>query len=646
MSKRIFVGDFETTVYENQTSTEVWASALVELNTDNVIIFHSIEETYDYITVLDENLIIYYHNLKFDGAFWIDFLIRKAKYEQAFTQENNDYKTTQFIKTKDMKNNTFKYLISETGMFYSITIKHKGKIIEIRDSYKLLPFSVKKISKSFDTKHKKSSIEYTGYRYAGCEITPEEKQYIANDVLVIKEALEIMYEQGHNKLTIGSCCIKEFKDTIGRYDWEDFFPNLTQIKLDENIYGSKNADKYCRKAYKGGWCYLNPKYKSRVLSGGYTLDVNSLYPSMMCGKSGNTFPIGLPHFWKGERPPITYQTYNDGEPVYYFIRIKTRFRIKPNHLPFIQVKNNFLYSRNTSLTTSNYIDKEGKEHEYLIKDGKKIRCELTLTLTKTDYELFLEHYNIEYLEILDGCWFYTMPAEYLFDKYINKYKKIKMNSVGAIRELAKLFLNNLYGKLATSDNSSFKVAYYDEENDCIKYFVVPRNEKPVVYIPIGSAITSYARNFTIRASQNNFDNFVYADTDSMHCIGDVNSVRNVVLDDSEFCCWKHESNWDIGYFTRQKTYIEHVTYPLKENQQPYYDIKCAGMPDKCKQLFIRSMTGDEVKDDENLPEDYVEFINKKRTLNDFDIGLKIPGKLIPKRITGGIILNETTYELR
>ena len=128
MSKRIFVGDFETTVYENQTSTEVWASALVELNTDNVIIFHSIEETYDYITVLDENLIIYYHNLKFDGAFWIDFLIRKAKYEQAFTQENNDYKTTQFIKTKDMKNNTFKYLISETGMFYSITIKHKGKI--------------------------------------------------------------------------------------------------------------------------------------------------------------------------------------------------------------------------------------------------------------------------------------------------------------------------------------------------------------------------------------------------------------------------------------------------------------------------------------------------------------------------------------
>ena len=29
---------------------------------------------------------------------------------------------------------------------------------------------------------------------AGCEITPEEQEYIANDVLVVKEAIEIMYE--------------------------------------------------------------------------------------------------------------------------------------------------------------------------------------------------------------------------------------------------------------------------------------------------------------------------------------------------------------------------------------------------------------------------------------------------------------------
>ena len=68
---------------------------------------------------------------------------------------------------------------------------------------KLLPLSVNAIGKSFDTKHKKLNMEYEGFRYAGCEITEEEKQYIANDVLVVKEALEIMESEGHLKLNIG-----------------------------------------------------------------------------------------------------------------------------------------------------------------------------------------------------------------------------------------------------------------------------------------------------------------------------------------------------------------------------------------------------------------------------------------------------------
>ena len=39
---RYFVGDFETTVYQGQEDTEVWAAACVELLTEDVQIFHSI----------------------------------------------------------------------------------------------------------------------------------------------------------------------------------------------------------------------------------------------------------------------------------------------------------------------------------------------------------------------------------------------------------------------------------------------------------------------------------------------------------------------------------------------------------------------------------------------------------------------------
>ena len=68
------------------------------------------------------------------------------------------------------------------GQWYSITIKAKGNTITILDSLKLLPFSVKKIGNSFNTKHKKLEMEYTGFRYAGCEITDEEKEYILNNM--------------------------------------------------------------------------------------------------------------------------------------------------------------------------------------------------------------------------------------------------------------------------------------------------------------------------------------------------------------------------------------------------------------------------------------------------------------------------------
>ena len=70
------------------------------------------------------------------------------------------------------------------------------------------------------------------------------------------------------------------------------------------------------------------------------------------------------------------------------------------------------------------------------------------------------------------------------------------------------------------------------------------------------------------------------------------------------------------------------------------------MPQKCKDLFITSMLGYEPKEDDKYTEEEKEFLKTKRELEDFKIGLKIPGKLLPKRIRGGVLLVETTYEMR
>lgn len=653
---RIFVSDFETTVYEGQNRTEVWAAAIVELYSEDVQVFHSIDDLFDYISSFDFNSIIYFHNLKFDGEFWLHFLLTKTDFKPAFVQ-NGNLTDGEFKARKYMKSKEFIYSISSKGMWYSLTIKNGNHFIEIRDSLKLIPTTVKRMGQSFKTKHQKSSIEYTGYRYAGCEITDEEKSYIANDVLVVKEVLEIMYEQGHKSLTIGSCCLSEFKITCFFQEFDEAFPNLYKIEMPIETFGSPNFGEYIRKSYRGGWCYVVAGKERKTFHNGTTADVNSLYPSMMHSESGNVYPIGLPQFWVGNYIPDEAKRPDR----YYFVRVKTQFKIRPKRLPCIQIKGSHFYRPNEWLETSDIRSRIDGEYHSKIKNlnNEIVPADVILTLTQTDFQLIQEQYYLINCEILDGCYFRAVSG--IFDEYIDKYKKIKMESKGAVREIAKLFLNNLYGKMATSTDSSFKVAYLKDDNS-IGYVTVESNDKDPGYIPIGSAITSYARNFTIRAAQNNYHGvrekgFIYADTDSIHCDLPPDKIEGIKVDNNAFCCWKLESCWDEAVFIRQKTYAEHITHEnLSPVIEPFWEIKCAGMPDNCKELFLLSMNEhtkeilssdwyDLIDDNYKRPE-VIEFLSTTRTIKDFDYGLTIPGKLMPSHIDGGIVLCETMFTMK
>lgn len=644
---RYLACDFETTVYDGQDSTEVWASACVELGTEDVVVLHSIDETMEYLFGLNSNLICYYHNLKFDGNFILYWLMTNSSFAEALRRKNDEPLNVQWLEPEEMLNNTYSYDIADMGQWYKITIKYRGHIIQFRDSLKLMPFTLREIGQAFKTKHQKLEMEYVGLRWAGCTITDEEMEYIKNDVLVLKEALEIMFKEGHNKLTIGACCLSEYRRLIGDADYKAMFPNLYEVPIDKDTYGSETAGDYIRRSYKGGWCYLVKGKENKIYGKGTTADVNSLYPSMMSSESGNRYPIGQPTFWTGNYIPEEAMH----ESKFFFVRIKTRFYLKENMLPFIQIKGSMFYKGTDMLESSDVYNMKTGEHSpfYIDFEGNLHDTRVTMTLTCTDYYLFLEHYNVYEFEILDGCWFYSRIG--IFDEYIEKYKKMKLENKGALRTLAKLFLNNLYGKMASSTDSSFKLAYMKDDKS-VGFMTIQENDKKPGYIPVGSAITSYARNFTIRTAQKNYygkdkAGFIYADTDSIHCNLQPEQLVGVPVHDKNFCCWKLESCWDEAIFTRQKTYIEHITHEdLEPIDEPYYNVKCAGMPSKCKDLFMKSMQGYEPTVSDKYNDKEREFLKKKRTLSDFSIGLKVPGKLMPKRIKGGVLLVETDFEMR
>lgn len=602
MSKRTikkYVADFETTVDENaeaQTSTEVWATALTEVGSDWCIVENNLDTFMEQLSQLG-NAEVYFHNLKFDGTFILYWLFNNPAYKEYIVDGKHENDT--FPKLSGRYSYT--YLVSGDGVWYWIKIKFKDSIVTIKDSLKLIPLSVKQMGEAFKTQHRKLEIDYVGERHAGGTITAKEKKYIQNDVFVVSECLDFMFSQGHTKSTIGSCCMAEYKTKFYSEDeYRAFLPDLTQHLMPSG----EDVDSFIRKTYRGGFCYVNKS--GVIMKNGCTADVNSLYPSVMHSESGNMYPIGSPSFFENELPDCLNERYIDGNyKYYYFVHIQANFKLKKNMLPTFQIKNNLMFNHNEWVT-----------------DDKGILCDLYFTMT--DYKLFLEHYNYSNLKIIDGCYFRSYSG--LFDEYINKYREIKQNSKGGMRQIAKLFLNNLYGKFATSTDSSYQLLSCTDGKWSSK--LIPENEKAPVYIAIGSAITSYAREFTISRAQLNYKYFCYADTDSIHCTCSPDQLVGVKQHPTDFLAWKIESSWDFANFVRQKTYIEHNIMEDLEPCEPYYNVKCAGMTASVRAMVAKMLEDGAIE------------------LDDFKSGFEIDGNLKAFRIAGGTLLKEKTFHLR
>ena len=140
----MFTADFETTTDKNDC--RVWAWAVCEIGViDNIVIGNSIES---FFRTCEEsgNLILYFHNLKFDGEFCISYLLKHG-YE--------------YVESKKLYNKQFNALISDMSQFYKIKIRFEnGNSLELRDSMKLLNYSVDEIAKAFHLDIQKLEIDY------------------------------------------------------------------------------------------------------------------------------------------------------------------------------------------------------------------------------------------------------------------------------------------------------------------------------------------------------------------------------------------------------------------------------------------------------------------------------------------------------
>ena len=275
-----------------------------------------------------------------------------------------------------------------------------------------------------------------------------------------------------------------------------------------------------RAAYFGGFCYLRPGVQE--VRGGYVYDINKLYAYIL---RELPLPIGAPYPYRGDVP--------EKSKGFYIHQFKCSARLRAGKLPFIRLV-----------------------HDWSAKDGYQVEInDKILTLCKPDFELFKQNYYITRYEPIGGLDFFS--CDYMFKLHVQEtFDKIsKTDRPGEIAAY-KILINALYGQYGRRDivgRTVYRDGQFVWDDDFRK--------ESKAYVPLAAAIASYGRSLIIPVAQREGTNFIYSDTDSIHCFRESRYIKT----SKDFGQFKLEEHFEHGrYFGRRKYVLLLSSHPERK----------------------------------------------------------------------------------
>lgn len=434
--------------------------------------FHSLEAFAHFIYESKKPLNIFFH---FGGGYDFNFMIK------IFLEQNIE----------------IKQIIPRGSGMLSMKIKGLFKTHTLRDSSALLPFSLKKITESFNVETKKGEWDHSkteGY-------TKELGEYLKSDCLGLYQSLKAFFNSDLVRKSGAATTIASQAQRILRTYLKKPIASL-----------NPTVNEFCREACHGGRTEIFRPLAEDVIE----YDINSLYPYVM---KENHYPSGIPIFTR------RFRERNLG---IYKCEIETP---KDLFLPMLPVK----------------IDKK-----LMFPLGK-----FTTTITSEEIKLAKKHgYKIK---IIEG-YFFTKKEKY-FKEFITDLYKIRQSSgKNTVQNvLAKLIMNSSYGKfLIRTDKENlifnaelgatpFREIELDDKT-VIEIYKKPVELNSFVNAAIGAFILAYARLHMFKLMEPLGDKIYYMDTDSCWTTENLKSSDKL----GEF---KKEALFKQACFIQPKTYI-------------------------------------------------------------------------------------------
>lgn len=622
-----YVADFETTavrVYDiktrkldrqlSETWVCAWALIPVEPDPDPAHIVRgrsiasfmaAVAEVYRSIPARKSRrkLSVFSHNLKFDGDFIIWWLLHGRGEVTDEVREN---------------------------VLYSFTARWDGVEVTFRDSLKIFPQSAAKIGQLYGIAKLRGEWDYEKYRTVDTPVSADEWAYVDHDVMIISRALADYRRQGYVENTQASIAYNDrlrrtyprFKKILALhykvtdYDrFRSFFPREIR-PLPFALH------KHLMLGYFGGISYLNPRYARQDIVNAHSFDVHSMYPGQMAHAP---LPVGDPLIIDNPTQEEAWRLINGYSCVMAdWSGLTLRLR-SASHFPALMFP--------TCPQTS--VRMEGK----IIKCRDELAC-----LTGIDCRIMHSEYDILSGRITRLYVFKSRKGHY--KDFVDYWMGIKQDAdrirsdpsadpdakanANTRRALAKVMMNSSYGKDGTKLLRMPHRTYLSADG-LLESTIETEIAAVEYYLPSAIFICAWARWQLWSAVRLVRDDFIYCDTDSVKVTQRGYEILtrspDFDIDPYRLGAWGYEGRYDSARFVRQKT------YSYTQAGERHYVV--CGAPTDIKAV----MDIDDFRPGMEITLDVI------HASTDPETGKSRQGRLLPVRVRGGVILEETGFRI-
>lgn len=531
--QNIWVGDFETattkTKYYQQTQdTTVIYGYCKNISDTKSFEFRTIEEMIECLKTENTGVMIYFHNLSFDGAFILKYLATKYKMFNKLPRQ-----TVGFTALRQGSN-----IYEIVLQVYSNKTNNCFKIV-FRCSYRILSAPVESLGKDVGLSKFTGNEAEDFYDLEPVEdinLLPQDyKDYCKRDVEIVRRALiefdsaiEFIKQQWpflkgfkwNGKLTASSISLKLQKAWV-LHNYNKSIVSGFKHSNEDNLI----ADKF----YFGGFTQFNNDYQNHLVKckKGVCVDINSAHPFSMTKR----LPFGK--LYDYEKDKYDEWGLKESDVIIYY-EIKVGYAVS---------KTGGIASLfNWNKQIKGKLSKNESQFRYVFEQE-----DFTCYYQKEEWDFLQTIYHFENVEIIKKYWMLSTDFLKEFVNIIYKFKEdYKKENKKGLSNTFKIILNSGYGIHAKrNDFNEYYVCEDKKEYEKLiegTIFTFNKKEYEVIkssgieklpnqYIRvvrrvklpkannkfIASTITAYSRIYLLEnAMKFGVDNVLYMDTDSIY----------------------------------------------------------------------------------------------------------------------------------